>query len=101
MPSRRAAPIACPKFRFARFSTCDCIALRRSAATRSVTSSRNSRSRSPKYLAILADRVKLYAVMREELVAVRAFATPRLSEIVAAADGIDDEDLIDTRTTWS
>jgi DNA gyrase subunit A len=47
------------------------------------------------FLAILADRVKLYAVMREELIAVRAFATPRLSEIVAAADGIDDEDLIE------
>ncbi|MEJ5975992.1 DNA gyrase subunit A [Novosphingobium sp. PS1R-30] len=48
------------------------------------------------YLEILADRVKLYAVMREELVAVRAaFATPRLSEIVPAADGIDDEDLIE------
>jgi DNA gyrase subunit A len=47
------------------------------------------------YLAILADRVKLYAVMREELEAVRVFATPRLSEIVAAADGIDDEDLIE------
>ena len=47
------------------------------------------------YLAILGDRVKLYAVMREELEAVRQFATPRLSEIVAAADGIDDEDLIE------
>jgi DNA gyrase subunit A len=48
------------------------------------------------FLAILADRVKLYAVMREELVAVRAaFATPRLSEITAPADGIDDEDLIE------
>jgi DNA gyrase subunit A len=47
-------------------------------------------------LSILADRVKLYAVMREELVAVRAeFATPRRSEITAAADGIDDEDLIE------
>ena len=48
------------------------------------------------YLSILADRVKLYAVMREELVAIRAaFATPRLSEITAPADGIDDEDLIE------
>jgi DNA gyrase subunit A len=48
------------------------------------------------YLAILADRVKLYGVMREELVAVRdAFATPRLSEITAAIDGIEDEDLIE------
>ena len=34
--------------------------------------------------------------MREELVAVRAaFATPRKTEITAAADGIDDEDLIE------
>ena len=48
------------------------------------------------YLAILGDRVKLYAVMREELEAVeREFATPRLSEITAAADGIEDEDLIE------
>ena len=48
------------------------------------------------YLSILADRVKLYGVMRGELVAIReAFATPRLSEITAAADGIDDEDLIE------
>ncbi len=48
------------------------------------------------YLAILADRVRLYAVMREELTAVReAFATPRVSEIAPAWDGIDDEDLIE------
>jgi DNA gyrase subunit A len=48
------------------------------------------------YLSILADRVKLYGVMREELVAVReAFATPRMSQITAAADGIEDEDLIE------
>ena len=48
------------------------------------------------YLSILADRVKLYGVMREELVAFRAaFATPRLSQITAPADGIDDEDLIE------
>src|SRR6185369_7097022 len=47
-------------------------------------------------LAILADRVKLYAVMKEELAQVRAaFATPRKTEIAAAADGIDDEDLIE------
>ena len=47
-------------------------------------------------LAILADRAKLYEVMREELIAVRdAFATPRKTEITAAADGIDDEDLIE------
>lgn len=48
------------------------------------------------YLSILADRVKLYGVMREELIAVKAaYATPRLSEITAPADGIDDEDLIE------
>ena len=48
------------------------------------------------YLSILGDRVKLYAVMREELQAVRdAYATPRKSEITAAFDGIDDEDLIE------
>ncbi|KQN93434.1 DNA gyrase subunit A [Sphingomonas sp. Leaf231] len=47
-------------------------------------------------LAILSDRVKLYAVMREEFHDVRdQFATPRRTEIAAAADGIDDEDLIE------
>ena len=47
-------------------------------------------------LAILADRGKLYAVMRDELVAVREqFATPRRTEIIAAAEGIEDEDLIE------
>jgi DNA gyrase subunit A len=47
-------------------------------------------------LAILGDRVKLYGVMREELQAVRdEFATPRRSEITAAADGIEDEDLLE------
>ncbi len=47
-------------------------------------------------LAILADRVKLYQVMRDELREVRdLFATPRRTEIAAAADGIDDEDLIE------
>ena len=48
------------------------------------------------YLAILADRRKLYEVMRQELVEIReAFATPRLSEIAPAWDGIEDEDLIE------
>jgi DNA gyrase subunit A len=47
-------------------------------------------------LAILADRVKLYEVMREELIAVQSqFATPRRTEIAPAADGIEDEDLIE------
>ena len=47
-------------------------------------------------LAILADRVKLYEVLRQELADVREqFATPRRSEIANAADGIDDEDLIE------
>ena len=48
------------------------------------------------YLSLLADRAKLYGVMREELQEVRdQFATPRLSEIAPAWDGIDDEDLIE------
>ncbi|HKR91445.1 DNA gyrase subunit A, partial [Novosphingobium sp.] len=48
------------------------------------------------YLSVLADRVKLYKVMRDELQAVRdAYATPRVSEITAAFDGIEDEDLIE------
>jgi DNA gyrase subunit A len=48
------------------------------------------------YLSILADRVKLYGVMRDELVAVRdMYATPRRSEIAPAWDGLDDEDLIE------
>jgi len=48
------------------------------------------------FLAILADRVKLYAVMREEFEAIEAeFATPRRSTIAPAADGIEDEDLIE------
>ncbi|EZP49010.1 MULTISPECIES: DNA gyrase subunit A [Sphingomonas] len=47
-------------------------------------------------LEILGNRKRLYEVMREELVDVRAiFATPRRTEIAAAADGIDDEDLIE------
>nr|WP_126172768.1 DNA gyrase subunit A [Altericroceibacterium xinjiangense] len=48
------------------------------------------------YLAILADRVRLYAVMREEFQAIReAYATPRVSVIAPAWDGLDDEDLIE------
>ncbi|QTD56190.1 DNA gyrase subunit A [Parasphingorhabdus cellanae] len=48
------------------------------------------------YLSILADRVKLYAVMREELETVRdEFTTPRVSEITAAWDGLEDEDLME------
>lgn len=47
-------------------------------------------------LEILANRAKLYEVMREEFVAVRdQYATPRRTEIAAAADGIEDEDLIE------
>jgi len=47
-------------------------------------------------LEILANRARLYEVMREELAAVRAeFATPRRTEIAGAADGIEDEDLIE------
>jgi DNA gyrase subunit A len=48
------------------------------------------------FLSILSDRAKLYGVMRAELVAVReAFATPRVSEIAPAWDGLEDEDLIE------
>ncbi len=48
------------------------------------------------YLAILGDRVKLYAVMREELEAIdREFSTPRLCEITANWDGVEDEDLME------
>jgi len=47
-------------------------------------------------LEILANRARLYEVMREELAAVRTeFATPRRTQIAAAADGIEDEDLIE------
>ncbi|ALE16495.1 DNA gyrase subunit A [Altererythrobacter epoxidivorans] len=48
------------------------------------------------YLSILADRAKLYRVMREELEEIRAtYATPRVSEIAPAWDGLEDEDLIE------
>ena len=47
-------------------------------------------------LEILANRVRLYEVMREEFDEVEAeFATPRVTELAPAADGIDDEDLIE------
>src|SRR5687768_14502477 len=47
-------------------------------------------------LEILANRARLYEVMREEFDEVDAeFSTPRLSELAAAADGIEDEDLIE------
>jgi len=47
-------------------------------------------------LAILADRAKLYGVMRDEFQVIRdEFATPRKTLIAPASDGIDDEDLIE------
>ena len=47
-------------------------------------------------LSILADRAKLYGVMREELVDARTqLATPRRTEIAQYAGGIEDEDLIE------
>jgi DNA gyrase subunit A len=47
-------------------------------------------------LEILANRARLYEVMREELDEVEAeFATPRVAELAPAADGIEDEDLIE------
>jgi DNA gyrase subunit A len=48
------------------------------------------------YLDILGSRARLYEVMRQELVEIReAYATPRVSEIAPAWDGIEDEDLIE------
>ena len=48
------------------------------------------------FLSLLADRVKLYAVMRQELEEIRdTYATPRLAEIAPAWDGLEDEDLIE------
>ncbi|ANY20678.1 DNA gyrase subunit A [Tsuneonella dongtanensis] len=48
------------------------------------------------YLSILGDRAKLYEVMRAELREIRdLYATPRVSEIAPAWDGLDDEDLIE------
>jgi len=47
-------------------------------------------------LEILANRARLYEVMRAEFDEVDAeFSTPRLSELAAAVDGIEDEDLIE------
>jgi len=47
-------------------------------------------------LEILANRARLYEVMREEFDEVEAeFATPRVSELAPAAEGIEDEDLIE------
>ncbi|MBU0556500.1 MAG: DNA gyrase subunit A [Alphaproteobacteria bacterium] len=48
------------------------------------------------YLEILASRVRLFEVMRAEFDAIEAeFATPRRSTLAPAADGIEDEDLIE------
>ncbi|MDQ3245970.1 MAG: DNA gyrase subunit A [Pseudomonadota bacterium] len=47
-------------------------------------------------LEILGNRARLYEVMRAEFDEVEAeFATPRVSEIAPAFDGLDDEDLIE------
>ena len=47
-------------------------------------------------LEILGDRVKLYAVLRSEIEAVSdQFSTKRRSEIIAAGDDMEDEDLIE------
>ena len=47
-------------------------------------------------LEILANRGRLYEVMRQEFDEVETeFATPRVSELAPAADGIEDEDLIE------
>ena len=48
------------------------------------------------YLEILGSRARLFEIMREEFDAIEAeFATPRKSTIAPAADGIEDEDLIE------
>jgi DNA gyrase subunit A len=48
------------------------------------------------YLEILGSRVRLFEVMRGEFDAIESeFATPRKSTIAPAADGIEDEDLIE------
>ncbi|WOE76630.1 DNA gyrase subunit A [Alterisphingorhabdus coralli] len=48
------------------------------------------------YLEILTDRAVLYGVMREEFEQIHAeFATPRVSEIAPAWDGLEDEDLME------
>ncbi len=47
-------------------------------------------------LEILANRARLYEVMRAEFDEVEAeYATPRVTELAAAVDGIEDEDLIE------
>lgn len=47
-------------------------------------------------LEILGNRIRLYEVMRGEFDEISAaYATPRITEIAPAADGIDDEDLIE------
>jgi DNA gyrase subunit A len=47
-------------------------------------------------LEILGNRARLYQVMRDEFDEVEAeFATPRVTELAPAADGIEDEDLIE------
>lgn len=47
------------------------------------------------HLGILSDRVKLYAVMTEDLIYIRdTFSTPRMSDITQEAEGFEDEDLI-------
>jgi DNA gyrase subunit A len=47
-------------------------------------------------LEILGNRVRLYEVMQAEFDEIaEAYATPRITEIAPAADGIDDEDLIE------
>ena len=47
-------------------------------------------------LDILGNRVRLYQIMRDEFDEVdREYSTPRKTELAAAADGIEDEDLIE------
>ena len=47
------------------------------------------------YLDILKSRARLFGIVKDEMIAVKAaHGTPRRSEILDAVDGVDDEDLI-------
>ena len=89
-------PTSCPTRRSAPSSSCACTASPRSAATRSPASCATLATSIAGLLEILGDRVKLYAVMREEFDEIAdAYATPRVAEIAPAWDGIEDEELIE------
>ena len=92
----RTAPTACRKRRPAPSSTCACSASRRSAATRSATSSTKLADEIADYLDILRSRARILAIVTAELAEVKdAFATPRRTEILDGDGELDDEDLIE------